>query len=81
MWLKEVATFLNSKLQIDVDDPTFLNQPPNYPLNVLPNDIKESLDSILQDAGKAHTQLFFDVTLTAVANDISRGSHSVFKYF
>ncbi|XP_045501564.1 transmembrane protein 214 isoform X1 [Colias croceus] len=73
VWLKELASFLNSKIPIDVDDPTFSHQPPTYPVNVLPIDIKATLDNVLRDAGKANTQLFFDVTLTALANDMSRG--------
>ncbi|XP_045521969.1 transmembrane protein 214 [Pieris brassicae] len=73
VWLKELANFLNSKIPIDIDDPTFSNLPPNYPVSVLPIDIRASLDNVLRDAGKANTQLFFDVTLTALANDMSRG--------
>ncbi|KAM3960329.1 transmembrane protein 214 [Aphomia sociella] len=73
VWLKEVANFLNSKTQIDVEDPTFANYPPTYPLSALPSEIKGTLESVLQDAGQANAQLFFDVTLTALANDMSRG--------
>lgn len=73
VWLKEVANFLNSKTQIDVEDPTFSNYPPTYPLSALPSEIKSSLEGVLQDAGKINAQLFFDVTLTALANDMSRG--------
>lgn len=73
VWLKEVANFLNSKTQIDIDDPTFSNQNPLYPLSLVPSTIKNSLEGLLQDAGKANNQLFYDVTLTAVANDMSRG--------
>lgn len=74
VWLKEVANFLNSKTQIDVEDPTFSNNSPDYPLSVVPEEIRSSLENVLQDAGKANTQLFFDVTLTALANDMSRGN-------
>ncbi|CAK1584254.1 unnamed protein product [Parnassius mnemosyne] len=73
VWLKEVANYLNSKTQIDVDDPTFFNYPPTYPLCAIPAEIKSSLENVLKDAGKANNQLFFDVTLTALANDMSRG--------
>ncbi|XP_045537438.1 transmembrane protein 214 [Papilio machaon] len=73
VWLKEVASFLNTKIQIDVEDPTFSNYDNLYPLSGTPVDIKTSLEKLLQDAGKANIQLFFDVTLTALANDMSRG--------
>lgn len=73
VWLKEVANFLNSKTQIEVDDPTFANKPTNYPLCIIPEDIRSSLASVLHDAGKPNAQLFFDGTLTALANDMSRG--------
>lgn len=73
VWLKEVAAFLNSKIQIDVDDPTFSSYPPLYPLSAVPEEIRRSLADVLQDAGKANAQLFFDVTLTSLANDMSRG--------
>lgn len=73
VWLKEVAAFLNSKTQIDVEDPTFSSYPPLYPLSAVPDEIRRSLSDVLHDAGKANAQLFFDVTLTALANDMSRG--------
>ncbi|XP_063830529.1 transmembrane protein 214 [Ostrinia nubilalis] len=72
VWLKEVANFLNSKIQIDVDDPTFGNYNLDYPLSVVPDEIQSSLEKVLQDAGKANAQLFYDVTLTTLANDMSR---------
>lgn len=71
-----MATFLNSKTQIDVEDPTFPNYPSLYPMSGVPIDIRALLESVLQEAGKANTQLFFDVTLTAVANDMSRGLYN-----
>lgn len=73
VWLKEIASFLNSKIQIDVDDPTFSHYPLNYPLCVMPEEIRTPLENVLHEAGKANAQLFFDVTLTAIANDMSRG--------
>lgn len=73
VWLKEVANFLNSKIQIEIDDPTFSYYPSSYPLSAIPAEVKSSLESVLHDAGKANNQLFFDVTLTALANDMSRG--------
>ncbi|CAG9795904.1 unnamed protein product [Diatraea saccharalis] len=73
VWLKEVANFLNSKTQIEIDDPTFASSPSDYPLCIVPEPIRSSLENVLRDAGKANTQLFFDVTLTALANDMSRG--------
>lgn len=73
VWLKELLIFLNSKVQINVEDPTFPNQPTLYPLSAVPIDIRTILESVLADSGKANTQLFFDVTLTAVANDMSKG--------
>ncbi|XP_023933936.2 transmembrane protein 214 [Bicyclus anynana] len=73
VWLKEIASFLNSKTQIDIDDPTFSNYPLDYPLSVIPAAIRKPLENVLHEAGKANTQLFFDVTLTAIANDMTRG--------
>lgn len=81
VWLKEVAAFLNSKIQIDVDDPTFSSYPPLYPLSSAPEEIRKSLADVLQDAGKANAQLFFDVTLTSLANDMSRGLYFFYYAF
>ncbi|KAI5640139.1 hypothetical protein NE865_07396 [Phthorimaea operculella] len=75
VWLKEVANFLNSKTQIDIEDPTFMVYPSSYPVSVVPSEVKEALENVLRDAGKANAQLFFDVTLTALANDMSRGQN------
>lgn len=76
VWLKEVANFLNSKIPIEVEDPTFTIYPATYPLSETPDELKRTLASVLQDAGKANVQLFFDGTLTALANDLSRGLHA-----
>lgn len=73
IWLKEVANFLNSKIQIEIDDPTFSDYNPNYPLCGIPDDVKSILQKLLEDAGWQDAQLFFDITLTALANDMSRG--------
>ncbi|XP_041984319.1 transmembrane protein 214 [Aricia agestis] len=73
VWLKEVANFLNSKTQIEIEDPTFSSYDIKYPLCIVPNEVKKILEKVLLDAGKANTQLFFDVTLTTLANDMSRG--------
>lgn len=73
MWLKDVANFLNSKTQVEIDDPTFANHAPDYLVSLLPGEIKTLLSQVLRDAGKANAQLFYDVTLTAIANDLSRG--------
>lgn len=80
VWLKELAYYLNSKTQIEVEDPTFSKHPPAYPLCVLPTNVKDILVKMLQDAGKANCQIFFDVTLTAVANDMSRAGQWVNGY-
>ncbi|GBP13949.1 Transmembrane protein 214-B [Eumeta japonica] len=72
VWLKEVATYLNTKIPIDVNDPTFSNQI-SYPLSAAPKELKDTLQKVLQDAGKSNCQLFFEVTLTALANDMSKG--------
>ncbi|XP_030031154.2 transmembrane protein 214 [Manduca sexta] len=73
VWLKDVANFLNTKIQIDVEDPTFSQHPSSYPLSVVPDELKSVLEGVLQDAEKKNTQLFFDGTLTALGNDMSRG--------
>ncbi|CAG9564224.1 unnamed protein product [Danaus chrysippus] len=73
VWLKEVANYLNSKIPMDVEDPTFLNNNAGYPLSAAPLEVVKLLENVLHDAGKANTQLFFDVSLTALANDMSRG--------
>ncbi|XP_050674602.1 transmembrane protein 214 [Leptidea sinapis] len=74
VWLKELASHLNSKIPFDVEDPTFSNQEATYPVSAIkPPEIKSSIAQVLKDAGKANAQLFFDVTLTALANDMSRG--------
>lgn len=78
VWLKEVANFLNSKIQIEIDDPTFSNYHPNYPLSAIPDDVKIILKKLLEDAGWQDDQLFFDITLTALANDMSRGLYPIF---
>ncbi|XP_012281120.1 transmembrane protein 214-A isoform X2 [Orussus abietinus] len=73
IWLKDLLAFLNVKIPVERDDPLFSDKPENYPLCVLPNSIKSTLERALEAAGTQNTQLFYEVTLISMASDIMKG--------
>lgn len=77
VWLKELAAILNAKVAPDLNDPVFTTKPEAYPLSVVPAGIKQVMEKALQEAGKSNAQLFFDISLTAMANDMSKGQVAV----
>ncbi|XP_018577765.1 transmembrane protein 214 [Anoplophora glabripennis] len=73
VWLKELVQFLNQKVPVDVQDHVFSSKPEGYPLNLVPSGLKNVIEKSVKEAGKNNTQLFFDICLTSMATDMSRG--------
>nr|CAD7597617.1 unnamed protein product [Timema genevievae] len=76
-WLKGLAEYLNAKL-----DHTGQSVPKSaeYPQSALPSDVKQVILSAIQGAGESTAQHFYEMCLTALANDMSKGSTTVFGY-
>ncbi|XP_050500167.1 transmembrane protein 214 [Diabrotica virgifera virgifera] len=82
VWLKELLQYLNQKIPIESHDPVFASKPVNYPLNVVPSDLLSIIEKAVKEAGKNNAQLFFDICLTSMATDMSKGLPSIgYKIF
>ncbi|XP_056635637.1 transmembrane protein 214 [Diorhabda sublineata] len=73
VWLKELLQYLNQKVPIESHDPVFSTKPINYPLSVVPSGLNAIIQKVLKEAGKSNIQLFFDICLTSLATEMSKG--------
>ncbi|XP_076238618.1 transmembrane protein 214 [Calliopsis andreniformis] len=82
IWLKDLAAYLNVKIPIDKEDPTFSGKPKDYPLSIVPKQIRSVLEKAIEMAGKKTAQIFYENTLTTIATDMVKGSpivgHKIF---
>lgn len=67
----QVIAHLNTNLNVDTN-PTFTGHSPRYPANIVPNRLKTLIYQVLRDAGVANIHYFFDQTLTALTDDLSK---------
>lgn len=82
VWLKELTQYLNQKLPLEIQDPVFSNKPPGYPLSVMPVNLRNVLEKVIKDAGKTNSQLYFDIALTSMVTDLSKGLPAVgYRFF
>ncbi|XP_066996654.1 transmembrane protein 214-B [Anabrus simplex] len=80
IWLRGLAIYLNTKMTVDHNNPTFSGKPVDYPLCLLPGEVKELLKRALRDAGESVDRPFFDWCLTSMANGMTKASGSVLGY-
>ncbi|CAG9768719.1 unnamed protein product [Ceutorhynchus assimilis] len=82
VWLKELTQFLNQKIPLEIQDPVFSSKPFGYPLNVVPSNIKVTIETAVREAGKGNAQLYFDIALTSLVTDLSKGLPAVgYRFF
>ncbi|CAH0550148.1 unnamed protein product [Brassicogethes aeneus] len=82
VWLKELVQFLNQKVPIELADPVFTNKQQGYPLNVVPLPIKTVIEKSVKETGKSNIQLFFDIALTSMTTEMSKGLPALgWKFF
>lgn len=73
VWFKDLAHILNTNLIVENLDPVFGNKPDGYPLSAVPARIRQVMETAVEKAdSKKAVELFFDTTLTAMANDLSK---------
>lgn len=77
VWLKGLATILNTKLAVDFSDNSFTAKSFEYPLCLLPVEIKNLLKKAIKDVPEAAVQMFFDFCLTSMAVDMTKGKFVV----
>ncbi|KRT84526.1 hypothetical protein AMK59_2105 [Oryctes borbonicus] len=73
IWLKELAQFLNQKVVIEVADPTFKNKAECFPYSAIPSPIRNIMEKAAKEAGRENIQVFYDISLQAMATDMSKG--------
>ncbi|XP_060536011.1 transmembrane protein 214 [Cylas formicarius] len=82
LWLKELTDYLNHKIPVEVPDPVFSNKPSGFPLSAAPSEIKLVIEKSVKEAGKGNIQTFFDIALTSLATDLSKGLPAVgYRFF
>lgn len=68
-----------SKLNVDIPDPVFTNRPLDYPISAVPDSLRNTLQSLLTDAGLSNCQLFYELCLTNITNEMSKGN-TIFQW-
>lgn len=85
VWLKDILAYLCVKIPIESNDPVFGNKAADYPLSVVPNSIRSILEIATKEAGVKTVQIFYENTLTAMANDMVKGTpvvgHKIFLQY
>ncbi|KAG4074769.1 hypothetical protein HA402_006408 [Bradysia odoriphaga] len=76
VWLKGLCAYLNSKLNVK-NQPSLIDKPSNYPSNIVPENVKAIIYNLLNEAGHANVQYFFDQTLTSLAMDLSNNVNCI----
>lgn len=73
MWLKDLAVYLNVKLNVDISDPVFGAHPVGYPLCLLSDEIRELIYNTLCHCTIQTLHLFFDLCLQSMVQDMLKG--------
>jgi len=74
VWLKGLASWLNTKLPVDHTDNAFTAKSWEYPLCLLTADTRAILKKALKEVPDGAVQMFYDYCLTSMANDMTKGS-------
>ncbi|KAK5649111.1 hypothetical protein RI129_004003 [Pyrocoelia pectoralis] len=75
--LKDVVKFLSQQIPVEVSDHTFSSHPDGYPCSIIPTPLKNILERPLKDIGRSNLQVFFDLLLTTMTNDMSKNVHTL----
>ncbi|XP_015190822.1 PREDICTED: transmembrane protein 214-A [Polistes dominula] len=82
IWLKNLVAYLNVKIPIEKEDAVFSGKPKDYPLSIVPKSISSTMERAVTMAGQQTAQLFYEITLTAMATDMAKGTpvvgHKIF---
>lgn len=77
LWLKDLASFLNVKLDVPVEDLTFCTKPLGYPSILLNKKVHQSVVKIFNRCTPQMLQLFYDFCLQNLVQDILKGLHTI----
>ncbi|KAJ7341415.1 hypothetical protein JRQ81_005484 [Phrynocephalus forsythii] len=71
VWLKDMAGYLNYKLQAPKSDPTLSQQPHDYPYCLVSKELRTIIKSLLSKAGGA-LELFFDHCVYTMLQELDK---------
>ncbi|XP_034241374.1 transmembrane protein 214-B isoform X2 [Thrips palmi] len=77
MWLRTIDNFLDQSLTVEISDPVFSSKNHEYPLCLLPPAMLSSLKDALETAGEANRQLYFEILLNHLAQELTKGFSAV----
>ncbi|XP_002732660.1 transmembrane protein 214-B-like, partial [Saccoglossus kowalevskii] len=69
LWVKDLVTFMNLKLNVKESDPVFTDQPIDYPLSKVGNGIRNVMISSLKKCSPATIQLFYEFCIQEMISD------------
>lgn len=72
----QLTSFLNSTLNVK-NPPSLIDKSTNYPYNIIPVEVKETIYRLLNEVGPANIQYFFDQSLTTLAVDMSNNLNCI----
>lgn len=73
VWLKDLLAYLNMKIPIERDDPTFAGKASTYPTSIVPKALRMTLEKAIVLAGAENVQLFYEFVLMAMVTDSAKG--------
>ncbi|KAJ6648346.1 Transmembrane protein [Pseudolycoriella hygida] len=76
VWLKGLHSHLNVALNVK-NPPLVIDRPIRYPSNIVPAEVKAIIYNLLNEAGPANIQYFFDQSLTTLAVDLSNNVNCI----
>ncbi|XP_013399368.1 transmembrane protein 214-B [Lingula anatina] len=80
VWLKDIASFINLKLEnVEEKDPVFADQPKDYPVCKLPKNLRSLLMNTLNQCSNQTLEIFWDHCIQSMVADMGKGL-STFGY-
>ncbi|KAE8748008.1 hypothetical protein FOCC_FOCC005203 [Frankliniella occidentalis] len=77
LWLRTIDNYLDSIINVEISDPTFSSKNHEYPLCLMPSALRSALQEALGLAGESNLQTYFEILLTNLAQEMTKGSHAV----
>ncbi|KAF5269091.1 hypothetical protein FQA39_LY18924 [Lamprigera yunnana] len=81
VWLKDIVKYLSQHIPVDISDPTFTKHPDGYPFSIVPTPVRSIVEKSIKDAGKGSSQVFYDLLLTIMTDDMSKNIHTLGSKF
>ena len=77
IWLKDLASFLDTRVPPQKDDPGFQSKADTYPLDLLPNLMRSTLEKAIKLAGYENVVVSWESILTTMIRNMSNNSPDI----